>query len=149
MNTVKDEKGNVIGAGNNKVDITGNVVVSVGAVNYVDCYEYSLVNLGLTTKDSQLTGVIYNEFPEGGKTASQGGNKKLFTGEANLWLQNGATWTNEQQGTLANVYQGEKFTGSRVAKLTGGATAEAAGNIYQKESGALTIDNYSGNTNIF
>ena len=149
MNTVKDEKGNVIGAGNNKVDITGNVVVSVGAVNYVDCYEYSLVNLGLTTKDSQLTGVIYNEFPEGGKTASQGGNKKLFTGEANLWLQNGATWTNEQQGTLANVYKGEKFTGSHVAKLTGGATAEAAGNIYQKESGALTIDNYSGNTNIF
>ena len=149
MNTVKDEKGNVIGAGNNKVDITGNVVVSVGAVNYVDCYEYSLVNLGLTTKDSQLTGVIYNEFPEGGKTASQGGNKKLFTGAANLWLQNGATWTNEQQGTLANVYQGEKFTGSHVAKLTGGATAEAAGNIYQKESGALTIDNYSGNTNIF
>jgi len=149
MNTVKDEKGNVIGAANNKVDITGNVVVSVGAVNYVDCYEYSLVNLGLTTKDSQLSGVIYNEFPEGGKTASQGGNKKLFTGAANLWLQNGATWTNEQQGTLANVYQGEKFTGSHVAKLTGGATAEAAGNIYQKESGALTIDNYSGNTNIF
>ena len=149
MNTVKDEKGKVIGAGNNKVDITGNVVVSVGAVNYVDCCTETEVNLGLTTKDSQLTGVIYNEFPEGGKTASQGGNKKLFTGEANLWLQNGATWTNEQQGTLANVYQGEKFTGSRVAKLTGGATAEAAGNIYQKESGALTIDNYSGNTNIF
>ena len=149
MNTVKDEKGNVIGAGNNKVDITGNVVVSVGAVNYVDCCTETEVNLGLTTKDSQLTGVIYNEFPEGGKTASQGGNKKLFTGEANLWLQNGATWTNEQQGTLANVYQGEKFTGSRVAKLTGGATAEAAGNIYQKEKGALTIDNYSGNTNIF
>ena len=149
MNTVKDEKGNVIGAGNNKVDITGNVVVSVGAVNYVDCCTETEVNLGMTTKDSQLTGVIYNEFPEGGKTASQGGNKKLFTGEANLWLQNGATWTNEQQGTLANVYQGEKFTGSRVAKLTGGATAEAAGNIYQKESGALTIDNYSGNTNIF
>ena len=149
MNTVKDEKGNVIGAANNKVDITGNVVVSVGAVNYVDCYEYSLVNLGLTTKDSQLSGVIYNEFPEGGKTASQGGNKKLFTGAANLWLQNGATWTNEQQGTLANVYKGEQFTGSHVAKLTGGTSADTAGNIFQKESGALTIDNYSGNTNIF
>ena len=148
MNTVKDEKGNVIGAGNNKVDITGNVVVSVGAVNYVDCCTETEVNLGLTTKDSQLTGVIYNEFPEGGKTASQGGNKKLFTGEANLWLQNGATWTNEQQGTLANVYQGEKFTGSHVAKLTGGATAEAAGNIYQNDSNSLTIDNYSGVTNI-
>lgn len=148
MNTVKDEKGNVIGAGNNKVDITGNVVVSVGAVNYVDCYEYSLVNLGLTTKDSQLTGVIYNEFPEGGKTASQGGNKKLFTGAANLWLQNGATWTNEQQGVLPSVWGGEQFKGSRVNKLAGGATAEAAGNIYQNDSNSLTIDNYSGVTNI-
>ena len=149
MNTVKDEKGNVIGAANNKVDITGNVVISGGAVNYVDCYEYSLVNLGLTTKDSQLTGVIYNEFPDEGMVMTQGSNSKLFTGAANLWLQNGATWTNEQQGTLANVYKGEQFTGSHVAKLTGGATAEAAGNIFQKESGALTIDNYSGNTNIF
>ena len=149
MNTVKDEKGNVIGAGNNKVDVTGNVVVSGGAVNYVDCYEYSLVNLGLTTKDSQLTGVIYNEFPDEGMVMTQGANKKLFTGEANLWLQNGATWTNEQQGTLANVYKGEKFTGSHVAKLTGGTSADTAGNIFQKESGALTIDNYSGNTNIF
>ena len=149
MNTVKDEKGNVIGAANNKVDITGNVVISGGAVNYVDCYEYSLVNLGLTTKDSQLTGVIYNEFPDEGMVMTQGSNSKLFTGAANLWLQNGATWTNEQQGTLANVYKGEQFTGSHVAKLTGGTSADTAGNIFQKESGALTIDNYSGNTNIF
>ena len=149
VNTVKDEKGNVIGAANNKVDITGNVVISGGAVNYVDCYEYSLVNLGLTTKDSQLTGVIYNEFPDEGMVMTQGSNSKLFTGAANLWLQNGATWTNEQQGTLANVYKGEQFTGSHVAKLTGGTSADTAGNIYQKESGALTIDNYSGNTNIF
>ena len=148
VNTVKDEKGNVIGAANNKVDITGNVVVSVGAVNYVDCCTETEVNLGLTTKDSKLTGVVYNEFPEGGKTVSQKGDSKTFTGEANLWLQNGATWTNEQQGTLANVYKGEKFNGSRVNKLAGGATAEAAGNIYQNDSNNLTIDNYSGVTNI-
>ena len=98
MNTVKDEKGKVIGAGNNKVDITGNVVVSVGAVNYVDCCTETEVNLGLTTKDSKLTGVVYNQFPEGGKTVSQRGDSKTFTGAANLWLQNGALWTNEQQG---------------------------------------------------
>ena len=148
MNTVKDEKGNVIGAGNNKVDITGNVVVSVGAVNYVDCCTETEVNLGLTTKDSKLTGVIYNEFPEGGKTASQGGNKKLFTGEANLWLQNGATWTNEQQGTLANVYQGEKFTGSFVTNLVGGTNADNAGQIYQKDSNNLIIDTLSGSIRV-
>ena len=148
MNTVKDEKGKVIGAGNNKVDITGNVVVSVGAVNYVDCCTETEVNLGLTTKDSKLTGVVYNQFPEGGKTVSQKGDSKTFTGAANLWLQNGATWTNEQQGELPSVWGGEKFKGSRVNKLAGGANAAAAGTIYQKDSNNLTIDNYSGVTNI-
>ena len=149
MNTVKDADGKVIGAGNNKVDITGNIVTSVGAVNYVDCCTETEVNVGLTTKDSKLTGVVYNQFPEGGKTASQGGNKKLFTGAANLWLQNGATWTNEQQGELPSVWGGEKFNGSRVAKFVGGTSAETAGNIYQKDSKALTINDYSGVTNIF
>ena len=148
MNTVKDTAGKVIGAGNNKVDITGNVVVSVGAVNYVDCCTETEVNLGLTTKDSKLTGVVYNQFPEGGKTVSQKGDSKTFTGAANLWLQNGATWTNEQQGVLPSVWGGEQFKGSRVNKLAGGATAEAAGNIYQNDSNSLTIDNYSGVTNI-
>ncbi|WP_304245183.1 beta strand repeat-containing protein, partial [Phascolarctobacterium succinatutens] len=148
MNTVKDEKGKVIGAGNNKVDITGNVVVSVGAVNYVDCCTETEVNVGLTTKDSKLTGVVYNQFPEGGKTVSQKGDSKTFTGAANLWLQNGALWTNEQQGELPSVWGGEKFNGSRVNKLAGGANAAAAGTIYQKDSKNLTIDNYSGVTNI-
>ncbi len=149
INAVKDADGKVTGAGNNKVDITGNIVASVGAVNYVDCSTETEVNVGLTTKDSKLTGVVYNQFPEGGKTVSQKGDSKTFTGAANLWLQNGATWTNEQQGVLPSVWGGEQFKGSRVNKLAGGATAAAAGNIYQKDSNALTIDNYSGNTNIF
>ena len=148
VNTVKDADGKVTGAGNNKVDITGNIVTSVGAVNYVDCSTETEVNVGLTTKDSQLTGVVYNQFPEGGKTVSQKGDSKTFTGATNLWLQNGATWTNEQQGVLPSVWGGEQFKGSRVNKLAGGATAEAAGNIYQNDSNSLTIDNYSGVTNI-
>ena len=72
MNTVKDAAGKVIGAGNNKVDITGNVVVSVGAVNYVDCCTETEVNLGLTTKDSKLTGVVYNQFPEAARPYLKG-----------------------------------------------------------------------------
>ena len=148
VNTVKDADGKVTGAGNNKVDITGNIVTSVGAVNYVDCSTETEVNVGLTTKDSKLTGVVYNQFPEGGKTVSQKGDSKTFTGATNLWLQNGATWTNEQQGVLPSVWGGEQFKGSRVNKLAGGATAEAAGNIYQNDSNSLTIDNYSGVTNI-
>ena len=148
VNTVKDADGKVTGAGNKKVDITGNIVTSVGAVNYTDCSTETEVNVGLTTKDSKFTGVVYNQFPEGGKTVSQRGDSKLFTGAANLWLQNGATWTNEQQGVLPSVWGGEQFKGSRVNKLAGGATAEAAGNIYQNDSNSLTINNYSGVTNI-
>ena len=148
MNTVKDAAGKVIGAGNNKVDITGNVVVSVGAVNYVDCCTETEVNLGLTTKDSKLTGVVYNQFPEGGKTVSQRGDSKTFTGAANLWLQNGALWTNEQQGELPSVWGGEKFNGSRVTNLVGGTNADNAGQIYQKDVNNLTIDTLSGSIKV-
>lgn len=148
VNTVKDERGNVIGAGNNKVDITGNVVVSVGAVNYVDCCTETEVNLGLTTKDSKLTGVVYNQFPEGGKTVSQRGDSKTFTGAANLWLQNGALWTNEQQGELPSVWGGEQFKGSFVTNLVGGTNADNAGQIYQKDSNNLTIDTLSGSIRV-
>ncbi|WP_304162204.1 hypothetical protein [Phascolarctobacterium succinatutens] len=148
MNTVKDAAGKVIGAGNNKVDITGNVVVSVGAVNYVDCCTETEVNLGLTTKDSKLTGVVYNQFPEGGKTVSQRGDSKTFTGAANLWLQNGALWTNEQQGELPSVWGGEQFKGSFVTNLVGGTNADNAGQIYQKDSNNLTIDTLSGSIRV-
>ena len=148
MNTVKDAAGKVIGAGNNKVDITGNVVVSVGAVNYVDCCTETEVNLGLTTKDSKLTGVVYNQFPEGGKTVSQRGDSKTFTGAANLWLQNGALWTNEQQGELPSVWGGEQFKGSYVTNLVGGTNADNAGQIYQKDSNNLTIDTLSGSIRV-
>ena len=148
MNTVKDAAGKVIGAGNNKVDITGNVVVSVGAVNYVDCCTETEVNLGLTTKDSKLTGVVYNQFPEGGKTVSQRGDSKTFTGAANLWLQNGALWTNEQQGVLPSVWGGEQFKGSYVTNLIGGTNADNAGQIYQKDSKNLTIDTLSGSIRV-
>ena len=69
-----------------------------------------------------------------------------------MWLQNGATWTNEQYGELEqpeSYYPGVAYNGSTLTKLVGGASAAAAGNIYQNDSNALTIDNYSGVTNVF
>lgn len=50
----------------------------------------SEINLGLTTDKSSLTGVVQNSFGDG---VAQG--DLTFTGAANLWLQNGATWNNE------------------------------------------------------
>ena len=146
MNVVEDENGNVTGADKNDVTIKGNIGVTTGAVNVSDIHgTKSEINLGLTTDKSSLTGVVQNSFGDG---VAQG--NATFTGAANLWLQNGATWNNVVVDTLVkNPANGEKWSGSHVAKLVGGESEAKAGNIFQKDSNNLTIDNYSGNTNIF
>ena len=148
MNVVQDKDGNVTGAANNKVIINGNLGVSTGAVFASDKHgTKSEINLGLTTKDSVLTGVVENTFNDEGNKAGD----YTFTGAVNLWLQNGATWNNEKVGTtledLGDSLDG--FSGSHVAKLVGSNDANNVGTIVQKEASNLTIDNYSGHTNIF
>lgn len=97
----------------------------------------STVNLALQGKDSNWNGrSLYKVTP---------GDDSTDYGVFNLWLADGATWTNEKNGKV--VPSG--FNGSRVTQFTGGSDAAHAGNIFQKDSKALTIDNYSGNTNIF
>ncbi|MBL6441474.1 MAG: hypothetical protein JNG41_02105, partial [Dialister sp.] len=97
----------------------------------------STVNLALQGKDSSWNGRSLYEVTSGDNSTSYG--------TFNLWLTDGATWTNEKNGK--EVPSG--FTGSHVTKLTGGSEAAHAGNIFQNDSKNLTIDNYSGNTNIF
>ena len=147
MNVLKDEAGNVTGAADNAVTIKGNLSLDIGAVNSADVHgTKSEINLGLSTAESSLTGVVQNSFAEGGKKAGD----KTFTGDANLWLQNGATWNNEVVDTIIeNPWGGEKWAGSRVTNFTGGESEAKAGNIFQKDNNSLTISNYSGNTNIF
>ncbi len=146
MNVLKDEAGNVTGAADNAVTIKGNLSLDTGAVNSADVHgTKSEINLGLSTAESSLTGVVQNSFGDG---VAQG--DLTFTGAANLWLQNGATWNNEVvDKIIKNPKVGEKWAGSHVAKLVGGESEAKAGNIFQKDSNNLTIDNYSGNTNIF
>ena len=97
----------------------------------------STVNLALQGKDSSWNGRSLYEVTSGDDSTSYG--------TFNLWLADGATWTNEKNGK--EVPSG--FTGSHVTNFTGGADAAHAGNIFQKDSKNLTVDNYSGNTNIF
>ena len=90
------------------------------------------INLGLTTKNSYLNGIIDN----GGKV--------------NMWLQNGAVWTNEAKNT--RYKQDDEDVGnneiSRVTFLHGGTksgTGDTAGVIIQTaNSKSLTIDKFSG-----
>ena len=97
----------------------------------------STVNLALQGKDSSWNGRSLYEVTSGDDSTSYG--------TFNLWLTDGASWTNEKNGK--EVPSG--FTGSHVTNFTGGADVAHAGNIFQKDSKNLTIDNYSGNTNIF
>ena len=97
----------------------------------------STVNLALQGKDSSWNGRSLYGVTSGDDSTDYG----IF----NLWLADGASWTNEKNGKV--VPSG--FTGSRVTKFTGGSDVAHAGNIFQKDRKALTIDNYSGYTNIY
>ena len=148
MNVVQDKDGNVTGAGSNDVIINGNLSVSTGAVASVDEHGTKTeINLGLTTEKSKLNGVIQNAFDSEGNVD----NGVKFTGAANLWLQNGATWNNENKGTvvLKPEHSNKTYSGSEVTYFVGGSDDKHAGNIFQKDSNNLNIYNYSGYTNIF
>ena len=142
MNVNLDENYDAVSARDNKLVLKGNVGASTGAINANEPELYTKVNLGLATADSEWTGIAYNGFNDEGNSAY--GSDKKFYGAINVFLQNGATWNNEQWGDAV-----DQFEGSHVAKFVGGESEAKAGNIFQKDSGNLTIDNYSGNTNIF
>ncbi len=97
----------------------------------------STVNLALQGKDSSWNGRSLYEVISGDDSTSYG--------TFNLWLADGATWTNEKNGK--EVPSG--FTGSHVTNFTGGSDAAHAGNIFQNDTKKITIENYSGNTNIY
>ncbi|WP_418743416.1 hypothetical protein, partial [Dialister invisus] len=152
MNMERDENKVPVRAGSAKVTIKGNVGASAGAINVAEPEPYTRVNLGLATPDSSWTGVAYNAFKDEGNDA---GGKKFF-GEINLWLQNGASWTNEAWGEPPDAYFGEDFSESHLKRLVGGESADKAGHIFQKpgededsEGINIRVDDYKGFTNVY
>ena len=174
MNVTKDEEGQVTGAGKQDVTLKGNVDVNTGAINDNDIETKTTINLGLSTEKSSLQGVIRNGFSADGNTNYDYAGKKLFYGFTNLWLQNGAQWTNELYGKLGENYyvvggheNQDVFEGSHLTNLYGGTSENQAGHIFQNDiathfngqydeednplqsANTLTIDHYSGYTNIY
>ena len=145
MNVNLDANYDAISARDNKLVLKGNVGASTGAMNANEPELYTKVNLGLATADSVWTGVAHNGFKDEGNKAGD----KTFYGAINIFLQNGATWNNEKWGETSKPWGGSGFVGSHVAKFVGGSDAAHAGNIFQNDANNITIDNYSGNTNIF
>ena len=147
MNVNLDENNDAVSARDNKLVLKGNIGASTGAISAHETELYTKVNLGLATADSVWTGVAHNRFNDDGNSAYS--SDKKFYGAINVFLQNGATWNNEKWGATYKPWGSSGFAGSHVAKFVGGSDVAHAGNIFQKDANSLTIDNYSGNTNIF
>ena len=147
MNVNLDENYDAVSARDNKLVLKGNIGASTGAISAHETELYTKVNLGLATADSVWTGVAHNRFNDDGNSAYS--SDKKFYGAINVFLQNGATWNNEKWGATYKPWSSSGFAGSHVAKFVGGSDVAHAGNIFQNDQNTLTIDNYSGNTNIY
>ncbi|MGM9569257.1 MAG: hypothetical protein ACI3XC_04155, partial [Phascolarctobacterium sp.] len=109
----------VNGSGDKDVVLVGDITQKAGGASST-----ANTTVKLNSASSSWTGNLYNE------SASN-----LY-----LTLANGATWTDKvTDSTLDNT----------MASLTGGADAASAGNIFRNDTRDLTINNYSGFTNIY
>lgn len=128
LNMQKDAEGNVIDAGNNYLQIEGDVST---ATPYYG--SNGTINVGLNTDDSYLKGHFFG------------------VGNNNLYLRNGAVWDN-MPVVMHNWAGGSNSTNniiSNVSNLYGGIDSVHAGNIYQHESKELRIQNLTGYVNAY
>ena len=128
----------------------GKKVVEYTGGELINWNDAGILNVALTDKDSFWKGVaaydMYND------DYGSGGNTTHDIGQFNLYLQNGATWTNEQQSHVTTTTIASKnpvWTGSTLATLHGGKDADNAGLIYQKDNNPISVVNYSGHTTVF
>ena len=129
-------------------DQYGKKVVEYTGGELIDWKDAGILNVALTNKDSFWKGVAaYDQYTDDYGT---GGNTTHDIGQFNLYLQNGAAWTNEQQShvTTTTVSKAE-WGGSTLASLHGGSNAANAGLIYQKDNNPISVVNYSGHTTVF
>lgn len=129
----------------------GKKVVEYSGGELIDWNDAGILNVALTDKDSFWKGVAaYDQYND--DYGAGGGNTAHDIGQFNLYLQNGATWTNEQQShvtTTTIAYKNPVWEGSTLATLHGGKDADNAGLIYQKNTNPISVVNYSGHTTVF
>lgn len=128
----------------------GKKVVEYSGGELIDWNDAGILNVALTNKDSFWKGVAaYDQYND---DYGAGGNTMHDIGQFNLYLQNGATWTNEQQSHVTTTTIASKnpvWAGSTLATLHGGKDADNAGLIYQKNTNPISVVNYSGHTTVF
>ena len=128
----------------------GKKVVEYTGGELIDWKDAGILNVALTDKDSFWKGVAaYDQYNDDYGT---GGNTTHDIGQFNLYLQNGATWTNEQQSHVTTTTIASKnpvWEGSTLATLHGGKDAASTGLIYQKDTNPISVVNYSGHSTVF
>lgn len=128
----------------------GKKVVEYTGGELIDWKDAGILNVALTDKDSFWKGVAaYDQYND---DYGAGGNTAHDIGQFNLYLQNGATWTNEKQSHVTTTTIASKnpvWAGSTLATLHGGKDADNAGLIYQKNTNPISVVNYSGHTTVF
>lgn len=128
----------------------GKKVVEYTGGELIDWKDAGILNVALTDKDSFWKGVAaYDQYND---DYGSGGNTAHDIGQFNLYLQNGAAWTNEQQSHVTTTTIASKnpvWAGSTLATLHGGKDADNAGLIYQKDNHPISVVNYSGHTTVF
>ena len=126
----------------------GKKVVEYTGGELIDWKDAGILNVALTDKDSFWKGVVaYDQY---NSDYGAGGNTMHDIGQFNLYLQNGATWTNEQQSHVTTTTASKaKWDGSTLVTLHGGKDADNAGLIYQKDTNPISVVNYSGHTSVF
>ncbi|WP_196594140.1 autotransporter domain-containing protein [Pectinatus sottacetonis] len=119
----------------------GQKTIEYSGGELIDFNNKGILNTALTTADSSWDGaatyiIDKSDYGKGGYTAHD-------VGTFNLWLQNGATWTNEVKSSTDN-----SFAGSHLATLHGSNNSSPNGIIFQKDPHNIIIDSYSGNTTV-
>lgn len=129
--------GDELVAGNNDVTVKGNILTQ-GA--WVGAGNGGTINLGLTTNNSQFIGLA-------NRAVSSTGAK---IGTFNLFLQNGATWTNQDgwQSADDGAVSQTATTSSNVDIFKGGTSEDKCGVIIQKNINNIVLEKYSGYTHV-
>ena len=148
MNAKLNQTGEMIGAGNRTTKVYGNIgIIDREESANISGSRPTVINLGLTTSDSVLHGVVLDDFKEHNKNEPDKKDIRERTG-LSMYLQNGASWHNEVWGTMVPSEQwrgvSHSFTGSKLRSIVGGKSADQAGVIFQENEKPITVENYSG-----
>ena len=172
INMKKDAEGNVVGAGDNIVQLEGDVNTSSVA-------NANRINIGLNGSDSYFKGnVIGYDVTNADKYAGDSAADGMTNHGVNIFMDNAANWTGDAKGVLTlRMHNGATwYGGSNAVKdsekvnrmsmtvdtgaewhhagtsdinvdyFTGGKDEATRGTIVMDSDKDITLNNYSGNT---